>query len=164
MPDDSTSNAHAADMLPRASQGCFCVQSFLPALAARSASRRMANRWTLCMRRITARANQGSKKKNGLRKYTQAMQGHLAAVAVGSARTELSANIRLLGRFFEQGVPADDDTCVRMMRALPSCGECGEIDLDISDVFKLELVALPAGAARVLDEDNGRDFPQCDVW
>ena len=92
------------------------------------------------------------------------MQGHLAAVAVGSARTELSANIRLMARFFEQGVPADDDTCVRMMRALPSCGECGEIDLDISDVFKLELVALPAVAARVLDEDNGRDFPLCDAY
>ena len=71
------------------------------------------------------------------------MQGHLAAVAVGSARTELSANIRLMGRFFEQGVPADDDTCVRMMRALPSCGECGEIDLDITDVFKLELSPYP---------------------
>ena len=82
------------------------------------------------------------------------MQGHLAAVAVGSARTELSANNRLMGRFFEQGVPADDDTCVRMMRASPSCGEYGQIDLDISDVFKLELVALPAGAARVLDEDR----------
>ena len=92
------------------------------------------------------------------------MQGHLAAVAVGSARTELSANIRLMARFFEQGVPADDDTCVRMMRALPSCGECGEIDLDISDVFKLELVALPAGSARDLDEDNGRNFPQCDAY
>ena len=82
------------------------------------------------------------------------MQGHLAAVAVGSARTELSANIRLMGRFFEQGVPADDDTCVRMMRASPSCGEYGQIDLDISDVFKLELLSLPAGAARVLDEDR----------
>ena len=68
------------------------------------------------------------------------MQGHLAAVAVGSARTELSANNRLMGRFFEQGVPADDDTCVRMMRAFPSCGEYGQIDLDISDVFKLELL------------------------
>ena len=89
------------------------------------------------------------------------MQGHLAAVAVGSARTELSANIRLMARIFEQGVPADDDTCVRMMRALPSCGE---IDLDISDVFKLELVALPAGSARDLDEDNGRNFPQCDAY
>ena len=47
------------------------------------------------------------------------MKGHLSAVAVGSARTELSANIHLMARFFEQGVPADDDTCVRMMRALP---------------------------------------------
>ena len=41
-----------------------------------------------------------------------------------------------------------DDAC------FPSCGEYGQIDLDISDVFKLELVALPAGAARVLDEDR----------
>ena len=116
------------------------------------------------MRQITAGANQGLKTKNAPGKYTQAMQGHLAAVAVGSARTELSANIRLMARFFEQGVPADDDTCVRMMRALLSCGECGEIDLDISDVFKLELVALPAGSARDLDEDNGRNFPQCDAY
>ena len=76
------------------------------------------------------------------------MQGHLAAVAVGSARTELSAIIRLMGRFFAQGVPADD------ARVHMSCGEYGQIDLDISDVFKLGLVALPAGAARVLDEDR----------
>ena len=89
------------------------------------------------------------------------MEGHLSAVAVGSARTELSANIRLMGRFFEQGVPADDDTCVRMMRALRSFGDT---DLDISEVFKFELVALPAGAAKDLDEDNDRDFSQCDAY
>ena len=89
------------------------------------------------------------------------MQGHLAAVAVGSARTDLSANIRLMARFFEQGVPADDDTCVRMMRALPSWGG---IDLDISEVCKIELVALPAGVANDLDEDSDGDFPLCDAF
>ena len=31
------------------------------------------------------------------------MKGHLSAVAVGSAHTELSAKIRLMARFFEQG-------------------------------------------------------------
>ena len=50
------------------------------------------------------------------------MKRHLSAVAVGSARTELSANIRLMARFFEQGVPVDDDTCIRMMRSLPDSG------------------------------------------
>ena len=46
-------------------------------------------------------------------------------------------------------------------RALPSYGE---IDLDISDVFNLTLVALPAGVPKDLDEDDGRDFPQCDAY
>ncbi len=48
------------------------------------------------------------------------MEGHLSAVAVGSARTELSANTRLMGRFFEQGVPADDDN------AYPQCDASAE--------------------------------------
>ena len=97
------------------------------------------------------------------------MRGHLAAVAVGSARTELSANIRLMTRFFEQGVPADDDTCVRMMRSLPECG-LGEIRLDISTEFCVELSLLAAGVARDYDE-NGLDdpdvvhaFPACDAY
>ena len=97
------------------------------------------------------------------------MEGHLAAVAVGSARTELSANIRLMTRFFEQGVPADDDTCVRMMRSLPECG-LGEIRLDISTEFCVELSLLAAGVARDYDE-NGLDdpdvvhaFPACDAY
>ena len=97
------------------------------------------------------------------------MEGHLAAVAVGSARTELSASIRLMTRFFEQGVPADDDTCVRMMRSLPECG-LGEISLDISTEFCVELSLLAAGVARDYDE-NGLDdpdvvhaFPACDAY
>ena len=92
------------------------------------------------------------------------MQGHLVAVAVGPARTGLSANIRLMARLFEQGVPADDDTCVRMMRALPSWPSSGGIDLDISEVCKIELVALPAGVANDLDEDSDGDFPLCDAF
>ena len=67
-------------------------------------SRRMVNRWALSMRQITAGANQSLKTKNAPVRHAQAMEGHLSAVAVGSARTELSANIRLMGRFFEQGV------------------------------------------------------------
>ena len=97
------------------------------------------------------------------------MRGHLAAVAVGSARTELSANIRLMTRFFEQGVPADDDTCVRMMRSLPECG-LGEIRLDISTEFCVELSLLAAGVARDYDENRLDDpdvvhaFPACDAY
>ena len=66
------------------------------------------------------------------------MKRHLSAVAVGSARTELSANIRLMARFFEQGVPADDDTCIRMMRALPDGGH-GGVGLNINVEFWVEL-------------------------
>ena len=102
-------------------------------------------------------------------RHARAMEGHLSAVAVGSARTELSANIRLMTRFFEQGVPADDDTCVRMMRSLPECG-LGEIRLDISTEFCVELSLLAAGVARDYDE-NGLDdpdvvhaFPACDAY
>ena len=97
------------------------------------------------------------------------MEGHLSAVAVGSARTELSANIRLMTRFFEQGVPADDDTCVRMMRSLPECG-LGEISLDISTEFCVELSLLAAGVARDYDENRWDDpffassFPACDAY
>lgn len=91
------------------------------------------------------------------------MEGHLAVVAVASARTELSANIRLMGRFFEQGVPADDDTCVRMMRALP-CGSLGSTDVDISAEFKVDLSFLRAGTAKALDEGNDEDFPLCDAY
>ena len=121
------------------------------------------------MRQITAGANQSLKTKNAPVRHAQAMEGHLAAVAVGSARTELSANIRLMTRFFEQGVPADDDTCVRMMRSLPECG-LGEIRLDISTEFCVELSLLAAGVARDYDE-NGLDdpdvvhaFPACDAY
>ena len=91
------------------------------------------------------------------------MKGHLAAVAVGSARTDLSASILLMGRFFEQGVPADDETCARMMRALP-CASVGSIDVDLSAQFKVSLSFLCAGVAKDLDEDRDMDFPQWDVY
>ena len=65
------------------------------------------------------------------------MEGHLSAVAVGFARTDLSANIQLMARFFEQGVPADDDTCVRMMHALPE-NPLEPIALNISAEFSVE--------------------------
>ena len=97
------------------------------------------------------------------------MEGHLSAVAAGSARTELSANIRLMTRFFEQGVPADDDTCIRMMRSLPECG-LGEIRLDISTEFCVELSLLAAGVARDYDEnrlddpDVVNEFPACGAY
>ena len=97
------------------------------------------------------------------------MEGHLSAVAVGSAWTELSANIRLMTRFFEQGVPADDDTCIRMMRSLPDSG-LGENCLDISTEFCVDLSFLAAGVARDYDENTMDDpdivnaFPACDAY
>jgi len=93
------------------------------------------------------------------------MKGHLSAVAVGSARTELSANIRLMTRFFEQGVPADDDTCIRMMRSLPDNG-LGEIRLDISTEFRVDLSFLAAGVARNLDDNTVATYacPACDDY
>ena len=91
------------------------------------------------------------------------MEGHLAAVAVGSAQTEISASIRLMGRFFEQGVPTDDDTCARMMRALP-CASVGSMEVDLSADFKVALSFLCAGVAKDLDEDRGVDYPLCDVY
>jgi len=91
------------------------------------------------------------------------MESHLAAVAVGSAQTDISASIRLMGRFFEQGVPADDDTCARMMRALP-CASVGRIEVDLSAEFKVALSFLCAGVAKDLDEDRGVDYPHCDAY
>ena len=91
------------------------------------------------------------------------MERHLSDVAIGGARTELSANIRLMGRFFEQGVPADTDTCIRMMRALTVYAD-GGMSIKISKVFSTELSLLPAGCAKVLDDDSDNDFPQCDAY
>ncbi len=91
------------------------------------------------------------------------MERHLSAVAVGTARTELSANIRLMGSCFEQGVPADDDTCVRMMRALPDLS-LGSLVLNISAQFGVDLSFLGAGLAKALDKDNDNAYPQCDAY
>ena len=91
------------------------------------------------------------------------MEGHLSAVAVGAARTELSTNIRLMGRFFEQGVPADDDTCVRMMRALPDSG-LGGIHLNISVEFWGDLrneVMQLTGPPRPRLDPRSRAGPTC---
>ena len=66
-------------------------------------------------------------------------------------------------------MPADDDTCVRMMRSLPECG-LGEIRLDISTEFCVELSLLAAGVARDYDENRLDDpdvvhaFPACDAY
>ena len=97
------------------------------------------------------------------------MKRHLEAVAIGSARTEVSANIRLMSLFFEQGVPADDDTCVRMMRALPDSSR-GEIHINISTEFSVSLSFLDAGLARDFDDngigdpDEANPYPDCDAY
>ena len=97
------------------------------------------------------------------------MERHLAAVAIGSARTEVSANIRLMSLFFEQGVPADDDTCVRMMRALP-CSSRGRIHINISAEFSVDLLFVDAGLARCYDDHVPSDanavnpYPDCDAY
>ena len=97
------------------------------------------------------------------------MEKHLSAVAVGSAQTDFSARVREMGHFFEQGVPADDDTCIRMMRALPD-GGWGDIHLDISTEFCVDLAFLAAGVARDYDENRMGDpdlvneFPDCDAY
>ena len=90
------------------------------------------------------------------------MEKHLSAVAVGSAQTDFSARVREMGHFFEQGVPADDDTCMRMMRAFP---RDDSIELDITEDFFVNLNLLDAGELRTCD-DRFLDYayPDCDAY
>ena len=91
------------------------------------------------------------------------MQTHLSGLAAGSPQTDISANIHQMGRCFEQGVPADDDTCVRMMRALP---KNAVVELGISAEFYVDLSFLQAGMARDEDEDDEdgpNPYPECDA-
>ena len=53
-----------------------------------------------------------------LTKLLATMKADLAAMAVAAPTTSVSANVLQMARFFEQGVPADDATCVRLMNEL----------------------------------------------
>ena len=69
----------------------------------------------------------------------------------------------VMGRSFGQGVPADHDTCVRMMRALPDTSG-GSINVDITADFRVDLYSLRQGIAGHIDEDNDEVFPQCEAY
>ena len=84
------------------------------------------------------------------------MHAHLSHIAAGSTQTDLASHIRQIGHCFEQGVPADDETCIRMMRALPNNG--GFLEYDISAEFFIELSFLDAGA------DDPEPYPDCDSY
>ena len=84
------------------------------------------------------------------------MHAHLSHVAAGSTQTDLASHRRKIGHCFEQGVPADDETCIRMMRALPSDGQV--LEYDISAEFFIELSFLDAGA------DDPEPYPDCDAY
>ena len=88
------------------------------------------------------------------------MNAHLSTAATGSTQTDIAAHIRLMGHFFQQGVPADDDTCIRMIRALPNDG--GVLEYNISAEFFVELSFLDAGVARDYDAYNA--YPDCDAY
>ena len=85
------------------------------------------------------------------RHTTEIMKAHLSHVAAGSTQTDLASHIRQIGHCFEQGVPADDETCVRMMRALPNDDD---ILLKISADFGVSLNFLGAGQMRFEDENG----------
>ena len=63
------------------------------------------------------------------------MNADMSAVAIGAASNELSANILRMGRFFEDGVPADNETCKRMMQNLSD----DALEIPISEEFYVEI-------------------------
>jgi hypothetical protein len=91
------------------------------------------------------------------------MKADLAAVAVATATTPVSSNVLQMARFFAPGVPADDATCVRMMRELRRREDHGGIMLRISKEFSVALVLLPGGLARHFAMDDGSDI-ECDAY
>ena len=96
------------------------------------------------------------------------MRTHLCSVAADRADTPIAESIIAHSRF-APGVPADDETCVRMMRTLPQCG-LGELPISISDDFAVDLCLLAAGVARDFDENDVGDpncvtsYPECDRY
>jgi hypothetical protein len=99
-------------------------------------------------------------------KHYFAMKADLAAIAVAAPTTPVSANILQMARFFQQGVPADDATCVRLMKELRrhvAETEGEELTVRISDEFSIELALLPGGVAREAAEALGSDI-ECDAY
>ena len=67
-----------------------------------------------------------------------------------------------MGHFFEQGVPADDETCVRMMRAFPK-SDC--IEVDITEDFFVHMNLRDAGEKRTCDDRYlNYAYPDCDAY
>ncbi len=80
------------------------------------------------------------------------MNADLSAVAVAAPTTT--------ARFFERGVPADDATCVRMMRDVRRRDPW---PLRISEKFSVELSVMPGDVVQDLAVDPGRDL-ECDAY
>ena len=92
------------------------------------------------------------------------MKADLAALAVAAPTAPVPANVVQMARFHQQGVPADDATCVRLMKELRRhTGDCDEITVHISDEFSVELALLPGGIAREFAEDHDSDI-ECDAY
>ncbi len=89
------------------------------------------------------------------------MKADLRAVAVAAPTTPVSSNVLQIARFFERGVPADDATCVRMMRELRRCED--GLPLRISQEFSVELVFLISPMAHDLTADHESEV-ECDAY
>ena len=89
------------------------------------------------------------------------MKADLAAIAVASPTTPVSANVLQMGRFFQQGVPADDATCIRLMKGLRS-HDRQLLTVRISDEFSVNLSFLPGGCA--LEDAFYHDHIECDAY
>ena len=92
------------------------------------------------------------------------MKADLAAIAVAAPTTPVSANILQMARFFQHSVPADDATCIRLMKGLRSHeGDRGrELTVRISDEFSVVLLFLPGGCAR--EDAEYHDHIECDAY
>ena len=93
------------------------------------------------------------------------MNADLSAVAVAAPTTTVSANVLQMARFFARGVPADDATCVRMMREVQKCrgGPSGDLTFRISEKFSVVLVVMPGYVVQDLKMDHESDL-ECDAY
>ena len=91
------------------------------------------------------------------------MKADLAAVAVAAPTTPVSSNVLQMARFFAPGAPADDATCVRMMRELRIRESVGGFSLRISEEFSVQLRFLPCGVASYAAEEGESDI-ECNAY
>jgi len=89
------------------------------------------------------------------------MNADLSAVAVAAPTTTVSANVLQMARFFARGVPADDATCVRMMREVRKCS--GDLTFRILEKFSVDLAVMPDGVVQDLATDHESDL-ECDAY